>query len=81
VVPKPIPVYSEDRQVMEIPFLNYHHNRICGKAYRIDDDSTSLILAYEKKTEIGKKDLADAKEHLSSSVEGKTLGDPVKLKP
>ena len=81
IVPKPIPVYSEDRQVMEIPFLNYHHNRIRGKVYKVDEDSTNLILAFEKKTDIGTKDLADAQEHLSSSVEGKTLGDPVPLKP
>ena len=49
--------------------------------YKVDEDSTNLILAFEKKTDIGKKDLADAQEHLSSSVEGKTLGDPVPLKP
>lgn len=81
IVPKPIPVYSEDRRVMEIPFLNYHYNRIRGKVYKVDEDSTNLILAFEKKTDIGKKDLADTQEHLSSSVEGKTLGDPVPLKP
>ena len=60
MAPKPIPVYPEDRRVMEIPLLNYHHNCISGKAYKADDDFRSIILAYERKTDTGKKDLADA---------------------
>ena len=66
---------------MDIPFLDYHHSRLQGKIYKTTDKSKSMILAYEKKTTIGKKDLAEAQEHLSSSVEGGTLGKPVELKP
>ena len=66
---------------MDFPFLDYHHSRLQGKAYRPTDKSKSLIIAYENDSPIGKADLEDARINLSSSVEGGTLGDPIKLEP
>lgn len=40
-----------------------------------------MIVAYERDSAIGKKDLKDAKINLPSSVRGGTLGDPIELKP
>lgn len=80
ITPIDIPIYSQNGQVGSIPFLNYHHNRLRGKVYKTSDSSDEIIIAFERGTETGEKDLADAKDHLSSSVEGNTLGPEVKLK-
>ena len=37
VVPEPIPLYAGDKKVGEIPFLNYHYNRLRGKVYKVND--------------------------------------------
>ncbi len=81
VVPKPIPVYSEDRKVLEIPFLNYHHNRLCGKVYKADDDAESLIIAFERNTDTGKADLAEVRDNIATSISGGSIDTPIQLKP
>lgn len=81
VVPEPIPLYSGNNKVGEIPFINYHYNRLRGKIYKVDDDSKSLLIAFERETRTGKDDLADALENVPSSVAGETLGDPIELRP
>jgi len=81
IVPNAIPVYSETRKVWDMPFLYYHHNRIIGKVYKQNDHTDKLLLAYEKNTEIGKADWAEAQEHLTSSIKGGSIDIPIKLEP
>ena len=81
IVPLPIPITSNGKQVAEIPFLDYHRSRLRGKIYKPTDDSNTHILAYERDTAIGQADLEDAINNLSSSVAGESLGDEKPLKP
>ena len=81
IVPLPIPVEANGHHIMDIPFLDYHRSRLSGKVYRPSEKSTSMIVAYERDSAIGKKDLKDAKINLPTSVRGGTLGDPIELKP
>lgn len=81
VVPEPIPLYSGSKKVGEIPFINYHYNRLRGKVYKVDDDSKSLLIAFERNTATGKADLKDAEDNIPSSVVGNTLGAHITLMP
>ena len=81
VVPEPIPVYSEDRKVMEIPFLNYHHNRLRGKVYKVDDKSKSLIIAFEREGKIGQADYEEVRENIATSISGGSIDTPIEIKP
>lgn len=75
IVPLPIPVVANGHHVMDIPFLDYHHSRLNGKIYKPTDKSDSLVIAFERKSALGKADLEDARINLPSSVEGGSLGD------
>ena len=81
VTPAPIPIYSGEKKVGEIPFLTYHSTRLRGKAYRPSDSTDTLLLAYERHTPAGRQDLAEAQEHLRSSIIGGSIDEPVELKP
>lgn len=81
VVPEPIPFFSGDKKVGEIPILNYHSSRLRGKVYKTSNDLDKLIIAFERDTEIGEADLADAKDNLASSISGGSIETPFELKP
>ncbi len=81
IVPLPIPVEANGHHIMDIPFLDYHHSRLNGKVYKPTDKSKSLVIAYERKSALGKADLEDARMNLPSSVEGGSLGDEKPRKP
>lgn len=63
----------------DIPFLNYFHNLLAGKVYKESDNSTDLILAFEKETPTGQSDLKEVAEEIKYTLPGKTLGEPIKL--
>ena len=81
IQPKDIPVTTPTGQLFDIPFLNYFHNLLAGKVYKESDDSTDLILAFEKTTEQGKLDLKEAQEDLHDAITGGSITDPIELKP
>ena len=81
IQPKDIPVTTPTGQLFDIPFLNYFHNLLAGKVYKESDDSTDLILAFEKKTEQGKLDLKEVQEDLHDAITGGSITDPIELKP
>lgn len=76
-----IPVTTPTGHLFDIPFLNYFHNLLAGKVYKESDDSTDLILAFEKKTEQGKLDLKEVQEDLQHAITGGSITDPIELKP
>ena len=79
VVPEPIPLYSGNTKVGEIPFINYHYNRLRGKIYKVDDDSKSLLIAFERETRAGKDDLQDVRDNIVISISGGSIDTPIKL--
>lgn len=79
IQPKDIPVSTPNGHLFDIPFLNYFHNLLAGKVYKESDDSTDLILAFEKKTEQGKLDLKEVTEYIKETLPDKTLGDPIDI--
>lgn len=79
IQPMDIPVTTPTGHLFDIPFLNYFHNLLAGKVYKESDDSTDLILAFEKKTEQGKLDLKEVTEYIKETLPDKTLGDPIDL--
>lgn len=79
VVPEPIPLYSGNTKVGEIPFINYHYNRLRGKIYKVDDDSKSLLIAFERETRAGKDDLQDVRDNIVTSISGGSIDTPIKL--
>lgn len=81
IQPKDIPVTTPTGHLFDIPFLNYFHNLLAGKVYKESDDSTDLILAFEKKTEQGKLDLKEVQDNLQHSISGGSITDPIELKP
>ena len=81
IQPKDIPVTTPTGKLFDIPFLNYFHNLLAGKVYKESDDSTDLILAFEKTTEQGKLDLKEAQEDLHDAITGGSITDPIELKP
>lgn len=81
IQPKDIPVTTPNGHLFDIPFLNYFHNLLAGKVYKESDDSTDLILAFEKKTEQGKLDLKEVQEDLQHAITGGSITDPIELKP
>ena len=81
IQPKDIPVTTPTGQLFDIPFLNYFHNLLAGKVYKESDNSTDLILAFEKTTEQGKLDLKEAQEDLHDAITGGSITDPIELKP
>ena len=81
IQPKDIPVTTPTGHLFDIPFLNYFHNLLAGKVYKESDDSTDLILAFEKKTEQGKLDLKEVQEDLQHAITGGSITDPIELKP
>ena len=81
IQPKDIPVTTPTGHLFDIPFLNYFHNLLAGKVYKESDNSTDLILAFEKTTEQGKLDLKEAQEDLHDAITGGSITDPIELKP
>ena len=81
IQPMDIPVTTPTGHLFDIPFLNYFHNLLAGKVYKESDDSTDLILAFEKKTEQGKLDLKEVQEDLQHAITGGSITDPIELKP
>ena len=81
IQPKGIPVTTPTGHLFDIPFLNYFHNLLAGKVYKESDNSTDLILAFEKKTEQGKLDLKEVQEDLQHAITGGSITDPIELKP
>lgn len=81
IQPMDIPVSTPNGHLFDIPFLNYFHNLLAGKVYKESDDSTDLILAFEKKTEQGKLDLKEVQEDLQNAITGGSITDPIELKP
>lgn len=79
IQPMDIPVSTPNGHLFDIPFLNYFHNLLAGKVYKESDDSTDLILAFEKKTEQGKLDLKEVTEYIKETLPDKTLGDPIDI--
>ena len=80
IQPKDIPVTTPTGHLFDIPFLNYFHNLLAGKVYKESDNSTDLILAFEKHTETGIKDLKEAQEDLQHAITGGSITDPIELK-
>ena len=66
---------------MEIPFLNYHHNRLRGKVYKVDDKTKSLIIAFERDTDTGHADLQEVRDNIATSISGGSIDTPIELKP
>lgn len=81
IQPKDIPVTTPTGKLFDIPFLNYFHNLLAGKVYKESDNSTDLILAFEKTTETGIKDLKESQEYLKNAIIGGSITDPIELKP
>ena len=81
IQPMDIPVTTPTGHLFDIPFLNYFHNLLAGKVYKESDNSTDLILAFEKKTEQGKLDLKEVQEDLQHAITGGSITDPIELKP
>ena len=79
IQPKDIPVTTPTGHLFDIPFLNYFHNLLAGKVYKESDNSTDLILAFEKNTEQGKLDLKEVTEYIKETLPDKTLGDPIDI--
>lgn len=79
IKPIDIPVTTPNGHLFDIPFLNYFHNLLAGKAYKESDNSTDLILAFEKETPTGQSDLKEVDEEIKYTLPGKTLGEPIKL--
>lgn len=81
IQPMDIPVTTPTGHLFDIPFLNYFHNLLAGKVYKESDDSTDLILAFEKNTEQGILDLKEVQEDLQHAITGGSITDPIELKP
>ena len=79
--PRPYPVYSETRKVYEWPFTTFFRSIIEGKAYKENDNSKEIILAFEKNTETGKKDRIDVLDEIQYAVKSGSITDPIELKP
>ena len=79
--PRPYPVYSETRKVYEWPFTTFFRSIIEGKAYKENDNSKEIILAFEKNTEAGKKDRVDVLDEIQYAVKSGSITDPIELKP
>lgn len=81
IQPMDIPVTTPTGKLFDIPFLNYFHNLLAGKVYKESDNSTDLLLAFEKHTEQGKIDLKEVQEDLHDAITGGSITDPIELKP
>lgn len=79
IKPIDIPVTTPNGHLFDIPFLNYFHNLLAGKVYKESDNSTDLILAFEKEPPTGQSDLKEVDEEIKYTLPGKTLGEPIKL--
>ena len=80
IQPKDIPVTTPTGHLFDIPFLNYFHNLLAGKVHKESDNSTDLILAFEKKTEQGRLDLKEVQEDLHDAITGGSIDEPINLK-
>ena len=80
IQPKDIPVTTPTGHLFDIPFLNYFHNLLAGKVHKESDNSTDLILAFEKHTEQGKLDLKEAQKDLQHAITGGSITDTIELK-
>lgn len=79
IKPIDIPVTTPNGHLFGIPFLNYFHNLLAGKVYKESDNSTDLILAFEKETPTGQSDLKEVDEEIKYTLPGENLGEPIKL--
>lgn len=79
IKPIDIPVTTPNGHLFDIPFLNYFHNLLAGKVYKESDNSTDLILAFEKETPTGQSDLKEVAEEIKYTLLGETLSEPIKL--
>lgn len=85
IEPKPIPYYSDpkgENKLGEIPFMDYHRTRLQGRAYKVSDQDTSILLAFEKNTPEGDDDLKDARANLPTSIaDPQSIEQNIELKP
>lgn len=80
IQPMDIPVTTPTGHLFDIPFLNYFHNLLAGKVYKESDNSTDLILAFER-TPQGERDSAEVLDEIKYAVEDQSaLSHPLKLK-
>ena len=81
VEPMPIPLYAGDKKVGEIPFLNYHHNRLRGKVYKVNGKTKDLIIAFERTSQEGKDDLKDVQDNIVTSICGGSIEQEKPIEP
>ncbi len=73
IVPEYISVKSDKDEPLEIPFYNYHSDKIIGKAYRTSDDSDEMILAFERHTPKGQADYTKVSEAIRPHITGGSI--------
>ena len=76
-----VPLYSQNGQVDTIPFLKYFRLLLEGKAYKENEASKEIILAFEKEGPIGERNYRDVRENIEGYVRGGSIEKPVELKP
>lgn len=79
IQPKDISVYSQNGLVVTIPFVRYFHSIIAGKAYKEQDDSDELYLAFGKNTSQGKADYAQVRDEIQYAINSGSIDNPVKI--
>ena len=52
-----------------------------SKIYKVDDDTKSLLIAFERDTTAGKDDLQKVKDSIVESISGGSIDTPIKLEP
>lgn len=81
IEPMDYPVSSQNGLIDKWPFTKVFRRTLEGKAYKEDEDSKDIILAFEKKTETGKKDYEFVHDEIKDYVIGGSIDDPIPLKP
>lgn len=79
IEPKDIDLYSQNGKVGTIPFTKYFHAILAGKAYKESDDSKDIILAFEKNTQKGNDDYAEARKEIQHAINSGSIETPIKL--
>lgn len=80
IKPRDIPMYSQNGLVGSWKFTKYFRTLIEGKAYREDENSDEIILAFEK-TSQGNKDYTEIRDEIKDAIQGGSIDTPVKLMP
>ena len=81
IEPMDIPLYSQNGQVGTLPFLRYFRLLLEGKAYKENEGSKEIILAFEKEGPIGEKDYREVRENIEGYVQGGSIETPITLEP